>query len=65
MTPTTLKLWRAVMRLSQEEAAESLGIKRRQYQYYEAGTKPIPRQTGLACAAVFAHLDEWLPKPQA
>lgn len=62
MTPTTLKLWRAVTRLSQEEAAEKLGMKRRQFQKYEAGDVPIPRAIALACAAIFAGLDEWLPK---
>lgn len=67
MTSTTLKMWRAITRLSQEDAAEKLGIRRRQYQYFEAGAKPIPRAIGLACAAIFAGLDEWMEvdKPPA
>lgn len=56
----TLKMWRAVMRLTQPEAAEKIGISRRQYQQYEAGNAKIPRPVALACTALFSGLDEWL-----
>lgn len=63
MLAGTLKMWRAVMRLTQEAAAEHIGISRRMYQAYEAGTNEIPLTVALACTARFANLGEWLPAP--
>lgn len=60
MTAGTLKMWRAVLRLSQAEAAEKLGISMRQYQNYEWEKAGIPRTVALACSAVFANLGEWI-----
>lgn len=57
MKPADLKRWRKWMGLSQKEAAEALGLKRRVVQYYEKGerdgeTVKIPRSVRLACKAL-------------
>lgn len=52
------KRWRKALDLSQKDAADALGLKRRVVQYYEkgerAGGKPvkIPRTVRLACYAI-------------
>ena len=52
------KRWRKVLDLSQKDAADALGLKRRVVQYYEKGErgggKPvkIPRTVRLACYAI-------------
>lgn len=63
MLAGTLKMWRAIMRLTQDDAAAKIGCSRRQYQAYEAGEKEIPLMAALACSAVFSNLGEWVPKP--
>jgi len=55
--PADFKSWRKWMGLSQKEAAEALGLKRRVVQYYEKGerdgeTVKIPRSVRLACKAL-------------
>ncbi|MBB4284339.1 helix-turn-helix domain-containing protein [Roseospira goensis] len=58
MTPKDFKTWRkGVMRMSQKEAAEALGLKRRVVQYYEKGERDgdsleIPKSVRLACFAL-------------
>jgi len=58
VTPKAFKHWRkGVMRMSQKEAAEALGLKRRVVQYYEKGerdgeTLEIPKAVRLACFAL-------------
>jgi len=58
VTPKDFKQWRkGVMRMSQKEAAEALGLKRRVVQYYEKGERDgdsieIPRSVRLACFAL-------------
>lgn len=58
MTPKDFKHWRkGVMRMSQKEAAEALGLKRRVVQYYEKGVRDgeplaIPKAVRLACFAL-------------
>ncbi|MBB4314010.1 helix-turn-helix domain-containing protein [Roseospira marina] len=58
MTPKDFKHWRkGVMRMSQKEAAEALGLKRRVVQYYEKGERDgdsidIPKTVRLACFAL-------------
>gem|GEM_PF-1090863 len=58
MTPKGFKHWRkGIMRMSQKEAAEALGLKRRVVQYYEKGerdgeTLEIPKAVRLACFAL-------------
>jgi transcriptional regulator with XRE-family HTH domain len=51
------KRWRKSLELSQNEAAEALGLKRRVVQYYEKGKRDgdavkIPRSVRLACYAI-------------
>ena len=57
MNPADFKCWRKWMGLSQKEAAEALGLKRRVVQYYEKGerdgeTVKIPLSVRLACKAL-------------
>jgi len=58
VTPKAFKHWRkGVMRMSQKEAAEALGLKRRVVQYYEKGERDgeplaIPKAVRLACFAL-------------
>ena len=57
MTPSDFKRWRKALRLSQKEAAEALGLKRRVVQYYEKGERDgvqvvIPKTVRLACFAL-------------
>jgi hypothetical protein len=58
VTPKDFKHWRkGVMRMSQKEAAEALGLKRRVVQYYEKGERDgdaidIPKAVRLACFAL-------------
>lgn len=57
MTPKEFKTWRKFCGLTQEQAADKLGLKKRTVQYYERGErdgKPfrIPRTTALACYAI-------------
>lgn len=64
MTPDQLKLWRVeTMRLTQQQAADTLGVRLNTYQSWERGQswttgKPITidRRTELACAALAAGL---------
>lgn len=59
------KRWRKSLALSQNEAAEVLGLKRRVVQYYEkgerSGGKPvkIPRTVRLACYAILAGVTDY------
>jgi transcriptional regulator with XRE-family HTH domain len=51
------KRWRKSLDLSQSEAADALGLKRRVVQYYEKGKRDgdlvkIPRSIRLACYAI-------------
>lgn len=58
MSPAAIKSWRARLGLSQQAAAEALGVSLRMYAYYEKGrredgrTVEIPRTVALAAAAV-------------
>lgn len=61
MTPTQLATWRSELRLSQQAAADALGMAKTNYQALERGIswstgKPvkIDRRTALACAAIRA-----------
>ena len=51
------KRWRKSLDLSQKDAADALGLKRRVVQYYEKGKRDgdvvkIPRSVRLACCAI-------------
>ena len=57
MDASEFKKWRKNSNLSQAEAAEKLGLKRRMIQYYEKGKKgekniKIPKYIKLACFAL-------------
>lgn len=57
MEPSAFKAWRKKLKLSQKEAAEALGLKRRVVQYYEKGERDgakveIPKTVRLACWAL-------------
>ncbi len=57
MRPEDFKRWRKSLSLSQKEAAEALGLKRRVVQYYEKGERDgekvvIPKAVRLACFAL-------------
>ncbi|KAA6405682.1 helix-turn-helix domain-containing protein [Candidatus Tokpelaia sp.] len=66
MNNAEIKLWRDIMGLTQQKAAEMLGISRVALQNYERGTRleggspvPIPHSIALACAAIEAGLRDW------
>lgn len=57
MSPSSFKRWRKSLKLSQKEAANALGLKRRAVQYYEKGERNgealnIPKAVRLACFAL-------------
>lgn len=57
MEPDDFRKWRKQLSLSQKEAANMLGLKRRMIQYYEKGERDgekvkIPRAVRLACYAI-------------
>jgi len=57
MSSRDFKRWRKGLGLSQKEAAQALGLKRRILQYYEKGErngKPVtvPKYVRLACFAI-------------
>ena len=57
MSPQHFKKWRKSLGLSQKEAAEALGLKRRMIQYYEKGERDgdkvrVPRSVRLATWAL-------------
>ena len=57
MSPQQFKRWRKGLGLSQKEAAEALGLKRRMIQYYEKGERDgeavkVPRSVRLAAWAL-------------
>lgn len=64
MTPERLKAWRRTLGLTQAEAAQRLGLRRRVLQYYESGIRngqpvAIPLTVRLACWAVTQGVSDW------
>lgn len=58
------KKWRKSLKLSQKDAAHSLGLKRRMIQYYEKGERDgekvdIPRSVRLACYALTEGVEDY------
>ena len=56
--------WRKGLELSQKEAADALGLKRRVVQYYEKGERDgdpvkIPRTVRLACFAILSGITDY------
>ena len=50
----SLRAWRAAHGLTQEEAADALGISARMWRYYEAGTHLLPKTVRLAAVGLDA-----------
>ena len=64
MKPTDFKRWRKDLGLSQKDAAERLGLKRRMIQYYETGKRDgqkvaVPKTVRLACFALAAGVSDY------
>lgn len=64
MSPSSFKRWRKSLKLSQKEAANALGLKRRAVQYYEKGERNgeslmIPKAVRLACYAITQGCDDY------
>lgn len=58
------KRWRKSLELSQKQAAEALGLKRRMVQYYEKGERDgekvaVPKSIRLACWALSAGVEDY------
>ena len=71
MKPADFKRWRKGLGLSQKEAAEMLGLKRRVVQYYEKGQRDgkkvgVPKIVRLACYALADGVADYggPPKPK-
>jgi transcriptional regulator with XRE-family HTH domain len=64
MKPAEFKAWRKMLRLTQKEAAQRLGLKSRIIQYYEKGERngdkfEIPKAIELACYALTAGVEHY------
>ncbi len=64
MRSQDFKKWRKSLDLSQKEAAEALGLKRRVVQYYEKGERggkkvKIPKTVRLACYALSSGIRDY------
>ena len=64
MRPSDFKKWRKSLGLSQKDAAEALGLKRRVVQYYEKGERSgtkvvIPKAVRLACYALSSGVKDY------
>jgi len=58
------KRWRKSLDMSQKDAADALGLKRRVVQYYEKGERDgepvkIPRSIRLACYAILLGVEDY------
>ncbi len=64
MRPSDSKRSRKSLKLSQKQAAEALGLKRRMVQYYEKGERDgervaVPKAVRLACYALVAGVNDY------
>jgi transcriptional regulator with XRE-family HTH domain len=64
MKGNDFKRWRKSLDMSQKDAADALGLKRRVVQYYEKGERDgepvkIPRVVRLACYAILMGVDDY------
>jgi transcriptional regulator with XRE-family HTH domain len=62
--PSDFRRWRKSLQLSQKQAAEALGLKRRMVQYYEKGERDgekvaVPKAVRLACSALAAGVADY------
>lgn len=69
MSSDDFKRWRKALKLSQKDAADALGLKRRVVQYYEKGERDgehvkIPKYVRLACYALAQGVKDYRgPRP--
>jgi transcriptional regulator with XRE-family HTH domain len=56
MTGEDFKTWRKAMGLTQQQAADAIGVTKRSVQLWEADDQPVSRTVALACAALAAGL---------
>ena len=64
MKPSELRACRKDCKLTQEQAAKKLGLKKRTIQYYEKGKRDgkdfkIPKTTELACYAITVGVEHY------
>lgn len=64
MKGNDFKRWRKSLDMSQKDAADALGLKRRVVQYYEKGERDgepvkIPRVVRLACYSILVGVDDY------
>ncbi|MEM6536956.1 MAG: helix-turn-helix transcriptional regulator [Pseudomonadota bacterium] len=64
MEPHDFRKWRKHLGLSQKDAANALGLKRRMIQYYEKGEREgekvrIPLSVRLACYAISEGIEDY------
>lgn len=59
MTPADLRAWQALQSLTQDAAAEALGMSLSGYKKLVGGVCKIDLRTALACAAIAAGLRPW------
>lgn len=70
MKASDFKRWRKGLGLSQKQAADLLGLKRRMVQYYEKGQRNgkkvgVPKTVRLACYAVADGIADYGGPPKA
>lgn len=58
MKALQIKKWRLSLGLTQQEAADLLGVSWRQYARYEAGDTPIPMTISIICEYIFLDHEE-------
>ena len=64
MRASDFKRWRKALGLSQKQAADALGLKRRMVQYYEKGERDgekvsVPKTVRLACWALISGMADY------
>jgi transcriptional regulator with XRE-family HTH domain len=64
LRPSDFKRWRKLLGLSQKQAAEALGLKKRVVQYYEKGERDgasvlVPKTVRLACYALLSGVRDY------
>ncbi len=64
MRPSDFKRWRKALGLSQKQAADALGLRRRIVQYYEKGERDgekvsVPKTVRLACYALTSGIADY------
>jgi len=59
MTAADIRAWRARLGMSQQAAADALGVHQNSIRAWEQGKQPIDRRTALACAAVYHKVEPW------